>query len=101
MELCRKYGAEIEFAENAHVGFERVKQVEAEEGRAFIHPFEGMRTALGTATLGLEFCEQVPPLDAVIVPIGGGDLRRRGVRRETFRGRTARYTASSRPARTR
>jgi len=70
VELCRKYGAEIEFAENAHIGFERVKQVEAEEGRAFIHPFEGMRTALGTATLGLEFCEQVEPLDAVIVPIG-------------------------------
>lgn len=74
VELCRKYGAEIEFAENAHVGFERVKQVEAEEGRAFIHPFEGMCTALGTATLGLEFCEQVQPLDAVIVPIGGGGL---------------------------
>jgi threonine dehydratase len=74
VELCRKYGAEIEFAENAHAGFERVKQVEAEEGRAFIHPFEGMRTALGTATLGLEFCEQVAPLDAVIVPIGGGGL---------------------------
>ena len=74
VELCRNYGAEIEFAENAHIGFERVKQVEAEEGRAFIHPFEGMRTALGTATLGLEFCEQVQPLDAVIVPIGGGGL---------------------------
>jgi threonine dehydratase len=74
VELCRKYGAEIEFADNAHAGFERVKQVEAEEGRAFIHPFEGIRTALGTATLGLEFCEQVAPLDAVIVPIGGGGL---------------------------
>jgi threonine dehydratase len=74
VELCRKYGAELEFAENAHIGFERVKQVEAEEGRAFIHPFEGLRTALGTATVGLEFCEQVPPLDAVIVPIGGGGL---------------------------
>jgi len=74
VELCRNYGAEIEFAENAHIGFERVKQVEAEEGRAFIHPFEGIRTALGTATVGLEFCEQVQPLDAVIVPIGGGGL---------------------------
>lgn len=74
VELCRKYGAEIEFAENAHTGFERVKQVEKEEGRAFIHPFEGVRTALGTATVGLEFCQQVEPLDAVIVPIGGGGL---------------------------
>ena len=39
-----------------------------------MHPFEGPRTALGTATLGLEFMEQVPDLDAVVVPIGGGGL---------------------------
>ena len=39
-----------------------------------MHPFEGPRTALGTATLGLELMEQVPDLDAVIVPIGGGGL---------------------------
>src|SRR4026208_2473389 len=53
VELCRRYGAEIEFAENAHVGFERVSQIAAEEGRPLIHPFEGLNTALGTATVGL------------------------------------------------
>jgi threonine dehydratase len=74
IELCRKYGAEIELAANPHAGFERVKQVEKEEGRAFIHPFEGRTTALGTGTVGLEFCEQVKSLEAVIVPIGGGGL---------------------------
>jgi threonine dehydratase len=57
-----------------HRAFERVKQIEATEGRTFVHPFEGPLTALGTATLGLEFMEQVPDLDAVIVPIGGGGL---------------------------
>lgn len=72
--LCKSYGGEIEFAENAHVGFERVKQIEHEEGRAFIHPFEGLRTATGTATVGLELCAQVEELDAVVVPIGGGGL---------------------------
>ena len=74
VDLCRKFGAEVEFAENAHAGFERVKQIEQQERRALIHPFEGRRTALGTATVGLEFCQQVPELDAVIVPIGGGGL---------------------------
>ena len=74
VELCRRYGAEIEFAENAHVGFERVSQIAAEEGRPLIHPFEGLNTALGTATVGLELCQQVENLDAVIVPIGGGGL---------------------------
>lgn len=75
VELCRRYGAELEFAETAHAGFERVREIERAERRAFIHPFEGRVTALGTATVGLEFCEQVPaPLDAVIVPVGGGGL---------------------------
>ena len=74
VELCRRYGAQIEFAENAHAGFERVVQIETQEQRAFIHPFEGRVTALGTATVGLELCDQVAPLDAVIVPIGGGGL---------------------------
>jgi len=74
VELCRKYGAAVEFAENAHEGFERVGQIELEEGRPLIHPFEGLRTAMGSATLGYELCEQVANLDAVIVPIGGGGL---------------------------
>jgi threonine dehydratase len=74
VELCRRYGAEIELAENAHAGFERVAQVEREEGRALIHPYEGVRVATGTATLGLELCRQVESLDAVIIPIGGGGL---------------------------
>jgi threonine dehydratase len=74
VELCRCYGAEIEFAENAHAGFERVGQIAQEEGRTLIHPFEGRLTALATGTVGLELCEQVSPLDAVVVPIGGGGL---------------------------
>jgi threonine dehydratase len=72
--LCRSYGAEIVFAPDAHAGFATVERIAAEEGRTFIHPFEGRTTALGTATLGLELCEQVAELEAVIVPIGGGGL---------------------------
>ena len=44
------------------------------KGRFFVHPFEGHAVATGTGTLGVEICEQVPSLDAVIVPIGGGGL---------------------------
>jgi threonine dehydratase len=71
---CRELGAEVELVEDVHRAFERVKEIEAKEGRTFVHPFEGPRTALGTATLGLELVEQVPDLDAVVVPIGGGGL---------------------------
>jgi len=71
---CRDLGAQVELAENVHVAFERVAQIEGGEGRTFVHPFEGPKTALGTATVGLELIEQVPELDAVVVPIGGGGL---------------------------
>jgi threonine dehydratase len=74
IERCLHYGAEVEMADNAHVAFERVTQIEQEESRSLVHPFEGHRTALGTATVGMELCDQVAGLDAVIVPIGGGGL---------------------------
>ena len=71
---CRQLGAEVILAEDVHQAFDRVRQIEAEEGRTFVHPFEGPQTFLGTATLGLEFLEQAPELDAIVVPIGGGGL---------------------------
>jgi threonine dehydratase len=71
---CRRYGAEIVLEPDFHAAFRRVEAIRAGEGRTLIHPFEGLRVALGTATLGLEFLEQAPGLDAVIVPIGGGGL---------------------------
>jgi threonine dehydratase len=71
---CRQYGAQVELVDDVHQAFDRVRQIEAEEGRTFVHPFEGPLTARGTATLGLELCMQVHELDAVIVPIGGGGL---------------------------
>ncbi len=74
VDLCRRYGAEIVQVADVHTAFETVKRIEHDEGRAFVHPFEGRLTVLGQATLGLELCRQVADLDAVIVPIGGGGL---------------------------
>ncbi len=50
IERCRRLGAEVEIATGGAAAFERAKQIEAEEGRVFVHPFEGPLTALGTAT---------------------------------------------------
>ena len=74
IQACRELGAEVELVDTIHEGFARVKEIESGEGRALIHPFEGPMIALGTATLGLELVRQLPRLDAVIVPIGGGGL---------------------------
>ena len=71
---CRAWGADVEFAPTIHDAFARADELSQVEGRTLIHPFEGLRTALGSATLGLEFMEQVPDLDAVVVPVGGGGL---------------------------
>ena len=71
---CRDWGAEVELAADGHAGFARAQEIATSQGRAFIHPFEGRLTALGTATVGWELTRQTGPLDAVVVPIGGGGL---------------------------
>jgi threonine dehydratase len=71
---CRGLGAEVVLAEDVHAAFDTVRRIERDEGRTFVHPYEGPLTALGTATLGLEIVRQSPDLDAVVVPIGGGGL---------------------------
>ncbi|HEU5219754.1 MAG TPA: pyridoxal-phosphate dependent enzyme [Gemmatimonadales bacterium] len=71
---CTALGAEVVLADDVHAAFALAAQIEREEGRALVHPFEGPRTALGTATLGRELLQQVRDLDAVLVPVGGGGL---------------------------
>lgn len=71
---CRHYGAEVVLADDVHQAFELAKRIENEEGRFFVHPFEGPAVALGTGTVGLEICEQVGDFDVLVVPIGGGGL---------------------------
>ena len=78
VRVCRDLGVEVELADNVHQAFVRVKEIEADEGRTFVHPYEGPKTALGTASVGLEFIDQVraagTALDALIVAAGGGGL---------------------------
>lgn len=78
VRVCRELGAQIEFTDNVHEAFSRVREIEVREGRTFVHPFEGPKTALGTASVGVEFIDQIrtagAALDAVIVAVGGGGL---------------------------
>ncbi len=78
VQVCRELGATIELVDDVHQAFARVREIEASEGRTFVHPFEGPKTALGTASVGMEFIDQTRAegvtLDAVIVAAGGGGL---------------------------
>jgi len=71
---CRAMGAEVVLVDDVHEAFDVAERIQAEEGRYFVHPFEGPKIALGTGTVGVEICEQVPDFDSLIVPIGGGGL---------------------------
>ena len=71
---CRAFGGEVVLAENVHEAFALAEQIQRDEGRYFVHPFEGRSVALGTGTVGLEICEQIDDFDALVVPIGGGGL---------------------------
>jgi threonine dehydratase len=72
--LCRRFGADVVMVDDIASAFDTVRAIEQGEGRFFVHPFNGYRTVLGTATLGEEWSRQAGPLDAVIVPVGGGGL---------------------------
>jgi threonine dehydratase len=71
---CRALGANVHLVDDVHAAFAAAKDASERQSLAYIHPFEGRPIALGTATVGLEFMEQVRDLDAVVVPIGGGGL---------------------------
>ena len=74
VERCKSYGAEVVIVDDIHAAFGVAEDIQQQEGRFFVHPFEGPHTFCGTATIGLEVCEQVPGFDAIIIPIGGGGL---------------------------
>ncbi len=54
--------------------YARAKQLEAEQGLTFVHPFDDAQTIAGQGTVALELIEDAPEIDALVVPIGGGGL---------------------------
>ena len=71
---ARSLGAELVMAEDGVKGFAMVDEIVKNEGRIFIHPFEGKNVTEATATCGLELHEAISNLDAVVVPVGAGGL---------------------------
>ena len=70
---CKEMNANIFFT-NPHSAFKDVEKTSKEEGYYFIHPFDGMYTLQGTASLGLEICNQLKNIDNIIISVGGGGL---------------------------
>ena len=71
----RGFGADVVLhGSNYDEACEEALRRRVEEGRTFIHPFDDAEIINGQGTIGLELLEQVPDLEAVVVPIGGGGL---------------------------
>src|SRR5580693_638604 len=71
----RGFGAEVVlYGANYDEACEEATRLCAAEGMTFIHPFDDAVVMAGQGTIGLELLEQVPRLEAVVVPIGGGGL---------------------------
>ena len=69
-----RLGAEVVLVDDVGAAFETAERIRRDEGRTFVHPFEGLATVTGQATVGLELAEQAADLDAVVVAVGGGGL---------------------------
>jgi threonine dehydratase len=71
----RGYGATVDLeAQDPTEAFERLHQVADETGRTIVHPYDDPLVIAGHGTLGLELVEDVPDIDVVLVPVGGGGL---------------------------
>lgn len=75
VERCRALGATVVLAgEDFAAATEVARQVARESGARFVHPFDDVSVMAGQGTVALEVLEQVPAVEAVVVPVGGGGL---------------------------
>ena len=75
VEATKSYGAEVCLVEGVYDdAYNKALSLRDEEGYTFIHPFEDEDVICGQGTIGIELLDQLPELDAVICPIGGGGL---------------------------
>ena len=75
VEATKKYGADVCLVPGVYDdAYNKALELRDSEGYTFVHPFNDEDVIAGQGTIGLEILEQVPDVDAVIVPVGGGGL---------------------------
>ena len=75
IEATRSYGANVVLVPGVYDdAYAEAVRLRDEQGLTFIHPFDDYRVMAGQGTIGLEILEQLPEVEQVVVPIGGGGL---------------------------
>lgn len=74
-EATKGYGAELILqGESLDESVAAARQLASETGRTFLHPYDDEEIITGQGTIGLEILEDLPDVDLILVPVGGGGL---------------------------
>ncbi len=75
IESTRRYGADIKLIDGVYDdAYSAACRFRDETGAVFVHPFDDLDVMAGQGTIGIELLDQLPEMDAVVVPVGGGGL---------------------------
>ena len=75
VKATKSYGAEVCMVNGVYDdAYKKALELKEEKNYTFVHPFDNEDVIAGQGTIGLEILEQMPDVEAVIVPIGGGGL---------------------------
>jgi threonine dehydratase len=74
IDASRGYGAEVILHGTGAQAFAKARELADTKGFLFIHPFDDPAVIAGAASCGMEIVEQVPEMEVLVVPIGGGGL---------------------------
>lgn len=75
VEATKRLGAEVKLVPGVYDdAYQEALRLRDEHGYTFIHPFDDENVIAGQGTIGLELLDQLPDVEAVVVPVGGGGL---------------------------
>ncbi|MBQ8608237.1 MAG: threonine ammonia-lyase [Bacteroidaceae bacterium] len=75
VEATKRYGAEVCLVPGVYDdAYQKALQLRDEKGYTFVHPFDDESVIAGQGTIGLEILDEMPDVEAVVVPVGGGGL---------------------------
>ncbi len=74
VEAVKGYGAEVLLHQDRATLFDKLNEVKEARGLTFVHPFDDPEVIAGAGTTGLEILEDLPDVDVILVPVGGGGL---------------------------
>ena len=75
VERTKSYGANVELVGNVYdKAYARACELAEEQGLTFVHPFNDLDVACGQGTIAMEIFQELPLVDCILVPIGGGGL---------------------------